>query len=302
MAERMVQVGDVQLWTEELGDPTAPPLLLIMGANTSAMGWPDELVTLLVDGGLRVIRYDHRDTGRSTRRDFAAHPYSVADLAEDALGVLDAYGIEAAHVLGLSLGGTIGQLLALDHRERLLTLTVTMTCALDVDFAGNWMRALAGEPSPDDLPTPEPAVVRAVTAARAEPATDRETELEQRVAVWRALAGTALPFDPEEFRRWEERDIDHSGTLQPPTAHSLATPVPRERGAELTGVTTPTLVIQGMEDPLNPPPHGQHLADLIPTARLVEIPGMGHALSGPVHQPFAEAVLTHVHQYRYGNR
>jgi pimeloyl-ACP methyl ester carboxylesterase len=92
MAERIVPVRDIDIWTEEFGDPADPPLLLVMGAATSAMGWPDELVELLATGGHWVIRYDHRDTGRSTRRDFAAH--------RDAVGVLDAYGITAAHVVG----------------------------------------------------------------------------------------------------------------------------------------------------------------------------------------------------------
>ncbi|MGH8931320.1 MAG: alpha/beta fold hydrolase [Egibacteraceae bacterium] len=97
MAERIVSVGNVDIWTEEFGDPTDAALLLVMGANAPAMGWPDQLVALLVAGGHWVIRYDHRDTGRSTRRDFPSHPYGVADLARDSVAVLDGYGIGAAH-------------------------------------------------------------------------------------------------------------------------------------------------------------------------------------------------------------
>jgi pimeloyl-ACP methyl ester carboxylesterase len=96
-----------------------------------------------------VIRYDHRDTGCSTHRDFQKNPYAVADLAKDAVAVLEGYGIDRAHAVGLSMGGSIGQILAIDHRERLLTLTVIMTAALDVDFVGNIGRALRGEISPD---------------------------------------------------------------------------------------------------------------------------------------------------------
>ncbi len=296
MTERIVRVGDVEIWSEELGDPADPPLLLVMGANTSAMGWPNELVALLVAGGHLVIRYDHRDTGRSTRRDFATHPYGVADLARDAVGLLDGYGIRAAHVVGASMGGTLGQLLALDHRDRLRTLTVMITAALDVDFVGNMKRAIAGQPSPDGLPTPDPRVL-ALLASQSGPATDREAELDRRVEVWRALAGGVLPFDSAEFRRLEERAIEHAGTLVPSTAHALATPVPLARGAELGGITTSTLVIQGPEDPLNPPPHGRHLAEAIPGSRLVEIPGMGHALPSAVHRPLAEAILTHTSEH-----
>lgn len=291
MTAKLVRSGELQLWTEGLGDPTHPPLLLIMGANTSAFGWPDELLALLVAGGRFVVRYDHRDTGRSSHRDIQQHPYAVADLAEDALAVLDGHGIQRAHVVGLSLGGSIGQILALEHRERLLTLTVMMTAALDVDFAGNIGRALRGEPSPDGLPTPDPQVLRAF-ARRGEPGRDREAELAWRVEGWRLLSGGG-PFVESDFRRQEEKAIAHAGTHQQPTAHALATPFPVERGAELRSVTTPTLVIQAPRDPLNPPPHGRHLAELIPGARLVEIPGMGHALPSAVHQPLAELILEH---------
>ncbi len=292
MTAKIVTTGELELWTEALGDPAHPPLLLIMGANTSALGWPDELIALLVSGGRFVLRYDHRDTGRSSQRDFQQHPYSVADLASDAVAVLDGHGLERAHLLGLSLGGSIGQILAIEHRERLRTLTVMMTAALDVDFAGNIGRALRGEPSPDGLPTPDPRVLQAL-ARRGEPGRDREAELEWRVEEWRLLSGGGLPFIESEFRRWEEKAIAHAGTHQQPTAHALAAPFPVERGAELRTITTPTLVIQAPHDPLNPPPHGRHLAELIPGARLVELPGMGHALPSAVHRPLAELILEH---------
>ncbi|MGH8888007.1 MAG: alpha/beta fold hydrolase [Egibacteraceae bacterium] len=284
VGERIVPVRDVEIWTEEFGDPADPPLLLVMGAFASAMGWPDELVGLLVTGGHRVIRYDHRDTGRSTRHDFAAHPYAFADLAKDAVGVLDGYGIDAAHVVGASMGGVIGQLLALDHRDRLRTLTVMISAALDVYFLYD-----AG-----GLPTPDPQVLAVVQAP---PTADREAEVDRRVRVWRALAGDVLAFDPEEFRRREERAIDHAGDLAVATGHALAAATPLARGAELGGITTPTLVIQGPQDPLFPLPHGRHLAEVIPDARLVEIPGMGHALPSVAHGPLADAILAHTHQH-----
>ncbi|WNG45948.1 alpha/beta fold hydrolase [Archangium minus] len=296
MAERKVVSGEVELWSEDFGDPRDPALLLIMGANASGVTWPEEFISLLVAGGHRVIRYDHRDTGRSTYRDFTRYPYSVTDLARDAVSVLDGHGVQRAHVVGLSMGGTLGQVLALDHRERLLTLTVMLTAALGVDFVGNMERASKGQPTLDGLPTPDPRVL-AVLARRSEPVRDRASELDRRVAEWRALSGDKLPFDASEFRRYEERVIDHAGSLVQPSAHALATPVPLVRGAELRGITTPTLVIQGGQDPLNPPPHGLHLAQSIPGARLVELPNMGHALPSAIHQPLADAILEHTHRF-----
>ncbi|QRN98007.1 hypothetical protein JRI60_02730 [Archangium violaceum] len=108
----------------------------------------------------------------------------------------------------------------------------------------------------------------------------------------RTLAGDALPFDAAEFRRYEERAMEHAGTIVQPTAHALATPVALSRGTELRQVTTPTLVIQAPKDPLNPPPHGRHLAGLIPGARLAEIPGMGHALPRVIHESLAELICS----------
>jgi 10-carbomethoxy-13-deoxycarminomycin esterase/esterase len=292
MPTREIASGGVTLWAEDLGPATAPPLLLLMGANASAMGWPPPFLERLVAGGFRVLRYDHRDTGRSTRRDFASHPFSVEDLARDAVRVLDGFGVESAHVFGFSLGCTLGQVLALDHRERLRTLAVAAGAALDVDFVGNLGRALRGEPSPDGLPTPDPAVLQ-VLGKRALPIADLEAELDRRVDEWRALSGPGVPFDPAEFRAWEKLAIDHAETLAQPFAHALATPVPLSRGAELSGVTTPTLVIQAPADPLNPPPHGRHLAGLIPGAAYAEVPGMGHALPSAVQAPLARLLLDH---------
>jgi len=277
----------ISLWTNDQGQ--GAPVLLISGANASALMWPDEFADLIVQKGFRVIRYDHRDTGKSDRIDFEANPYSVADLCEDAVAVLDELNIQKAHVVGLSLGGTIGQVLALDHPERLLSLTLMMTAALDVDFSRNWMLAMEGKTVKDDLPIPRPEVVSSFQA----PLKDPEAEIRRRVEQWKLLSAPGAAFDEADYIAREKADIQHSGVVPAPFAHALAAPVPLERGGELKHVGVPTLVIQAMEDPLNPPPHGQHLADLIPTAKLVGIEGLGHALPKPVFAKLASLLVSH---------
>lgn len=121
----------------------------------------------------------------------------------------------------------------------------------------------------------------------------RADELAWRVEHWRILAGSVLPFHADEFRRLEERIMDHAGRHDNPVAHARAAATGLERAAELARVRISTLVIEAPEDPVNPPPHAEHLARLIPTARLVTIPGMGYALSDVIVNPLCQAILAH---------
>ncbi len=267
-----VSIDDnVRLWAQDFGAADMPPLLLIAGANSPGRSWPGAFLATLARRH-RVIRYDHRDTGRSTRGDDAA-AYTIADLATDAVKVLDAFGIGRAHVVGMSMGGLITQLLLLDHPERLLTSTVFCCPALG-DSPG--------------LPGPDPRLVR-LWEDMARPG-DREERIEQRVEHRRLLNGRTLPFDAERFRRLEEflagRHADHS-------PHTRLSRSVRDRGAELAGVQVPTLVIEAPEDPVNPPPHARHLADRIPSAELTSIAGLGHVLHPRILTPLAAAILTH---------
>ena len=282
--ERTVRVDDgVELWVEERGDPAAPALLLVMGANASGATWPDALVDRLA-GHHRVLRYDHRDTGRSTRA-WQQRPYAVRDLAADAVRLLDALDVERAHAVGMSMGGTLVQLLLLDAPERLRSAVLLATSALGAGLAA------PGDPAGGGLPGPDPRLLALWAELGAE--RDREAELAWRVEHWRLLNGGAVPFDPAEFRALEERVAAHSGTWRSPAAHALADPSGLDRGAELAGVRVPVLVVEAPEDPVNPPPHAAHLAAAIGSARLVTVPGMGHALPAAVLEPLAAAVLEH---------
>ncbi|MGW5440426.1 alpha/beta fold hydrolase [Nocardia asteroides] len=293
MGTKTVVNEDVRLWSEDAGSPDGQPLLLIAGGNLTAKSWPDEFVALLVDHGMHVIRYDHRDTGRSTCRDFSEFPYTYDHLVRDTLAVLDAWDITSAHVVGMSLGHTIGQLLALDHPDRLRSLTVMLGGALDIDFDANIDRAVNGLPSIDGLPLPTTRFLEIMTLMSQE-VDGPEAELDRRVEKWRLLNGEGIPFDANEFRRREQIAIAHSGTVRESINHHFVAQPPVSRGAELRTAMVPTLAIQAMCDPAAPPPHAHHLADLMPNARVVEIAQMGHALPREVHRPLADAIGAHI--------
>jgi pimeloyl-ACP methyl ester carboxylesterase len=153
--EQFADSSGLQIWTERFGHPADPAVLLIMGTSAQSIGWPDELVEALVHGGRQVIRYDHRDTGQSDTVDFAHHPHTLTDMTADALAVLDGHHVDAAHIVGASLGGTIAQLLAVHHPDRVLTLTAIMSGPMGHSSGRAWDRALSGQdPDPSDLPPP----------------------------------------------------------------------------------------------------------------------------------------------------
>jgi pimeloyl-ACP methyl ester carboxylesterase len=291
----MVPIGDIELWTEEFGDPGDPPLLLVMGSMSQGVLWPDEFVGRLAAGGRRVIRYDHRDTGRSTCRDFASHPYTWADVKADALGVLDAYGVEEAHIVGHSAGGLLGQWIAVEQPDRVTTLTTIGSSPLGREEGRTIMRAVMGEEQPPGaLPPPTREFVAAATRAALNPPTGRRAQIDLQIELARVLHGAALPFDEDEQRRLEERLYDRARDPAAVAGHRLAwaaDPDVEPVGA-LRGLLAPTLVIEGTHEPAKPG-HGAIIAESIPEAELLIIEGMGHTLPPQVCEELATAILAH---------
>lgn len=270
--DHLVDVADgYRLWVQTTGDPDRPPLLLLMGANASGLGWPDRLVDLLAAEHL-VIRYDHRDTGRSTHA-FDERPYPLTALADDVVAVLDALAVERTHAVGMSLGGTLLQVLLVDHPGRFLSAT------------------LLGTPALDDVDAPGPdAAVLELWGALGEQRTPEE-ERAWQVEHWRALNGAQLPFDAAEFEALDRRIAEHRGTATSATAHARADQAGLDR--DLSTIVTPVLVLEAPADPVAPPPTATRTAARIPGARLEVVPGMGHALPDAVLDPVAAAVLAH---------
>jgi pimeloyl-ACP methyl ester carboxylesterase len=294
--EKYVTSGGLRLWTERFGDRNDPSVLLIMGTSAQAIGWPDELVARLVHSGRQVIRFDHRDTGWSDCVDFTANPYTLADMVADTLAVLDGHGIERAHVVGVSLGGAIGQWLAVHHGARVQTLTTIMTSPMGNNAGPAWARAMAGQPAaPNELPPPAPRFLRHVMEAAQAPRATPEQRIDADLQTWRVLNGDVLPFDESAARRFVERS--HQRAHNPAAAgnHDLAgRQFTAERLAPLSSITSPTLVIHGSEDPIFATAHAEALAAQVPDARLHIIEGMGHNLFSPgLPERIADLVVDH---------
>ncbi|HWO61877.1 MAG TPA: alpha/beta hydrolase [Umezawaea sp.] len=294
--EKYVTSGGPRLWTERFGDRGHPGVLLIMGTSTQAIGWPDDLVTRLVRSGRQVIRFDHRDTGRSDYVDFSANPYTLADMTADALAVLDGHDIDRAHVVGVSLGGAIGQWLAVHHGARVRTLTTIMTSPMGNNAGPAWARAMTGQPAaPDELPPPAPRFLRHVVESTQAPRATPEQRIDADLRTWRVLNGEALPFDEPAARQFVE--LSHQRTHNPAAAgnHDLAgRQFTAERLAPLSSITAPTLVIHGREDPIFATAHAEALAAQVPGARLHVIEGMGHNLFSPgLPERIADLIADH---------
>lgn len=275
--------GDLQLWTERCGRQGRPPIVLIMGTSASAIGWPEELVEALVEGGREVVRFDHRDTGRSSCVDFHRHPYTVADMAADTVAVLDAYGIERAHLVGASLGGTIAQWLAVHRPERVLSLTAMMTGPMGHDDRAAAVRALGGQrPEVGELPAPAPEWLDHLRVMIQAGPVGREQQLALAVRTWRVLNGQELPFDEPAARAYVEAEYERSRNPAAAANHDLAArAMTPDRRVPLSTIAAPTLVIHGTADPLRPLAHGQSVAAQIPNARFQPVQGMGHGFFSP---------------------
>lgn len=246
--------GELDIFYEDMGDPNDPAVLLIMGLGAQLLLWRKEFCEKLVNQGLRVIRFDNRDVGLSSKLD--GQEYSVLDMATDALAVLDAVGVEKAHVMGFSMGGMITQRLAIHHPERMLTMTSVMSSTGERGY---------GEASPE-----------AMAVLTAKPARSREEYIDNHVKAIGVYGSEPSMVEEEDVRARAAAAYDRCFC---PTgiARQLAAILADEPRTEaLRSVTLPALVIHGSRDRLVDPSGGRRTAEAIPGARYVEIDGMGH--------------------------
>ena len=280
MSERMIEASGVDLCTETFGDPTDPALLLLAGLGGSMLWWEEGFCNLLAGGGRFVLRYDQRDTGRSITYPHGKPGYSEAHLLADAVGVLDAYGIAAAHVAGVSAGGGLAQELALAHPDRVLSLTVISTSP--------------ATPGERDLPGPAPEFGRFLERATVDWA-DRQSIVEYLLDYERMLAGDRREFDEAARRELISRDAERARDYAAIHNHDVLLEAGDAELAypALSTITAPTLVIHGTSDPMFPVEHGEALAAEIPGASLVRLDGAGHGLLRTDWEPVAAAILEH---------
>jgi pimeloyl-ACP methyl ester carboxylesterase len=266
--ERIIRANGVNLCVQTFGDRADPPILLIMGGAASMDWWEDGLCERLMAGSRFVIRYDHRDTGRSVSYEPGAAPYSLRDLAEDALGLLDTFGLQSAHLVGMSMGGWIGQLVALEHPDRVASLTLISTSPT------------ADESSDPDLPEiSEKLQAFFAEEASSEPDwSDRDAVIDSIVEGERPFAGTR-PFNEAAIREIAARAFDRTTNLASSiTNHAGIDPGDRWR-ERLGEVRAPTLVIHGSDDPMYPYANAVALAKEIPGAQLLALERVGHEVA-----------------------
>lgn len=283
--------GDVELFYEDLGDPGAPPVLLVMGVGAQLPMWPDGFCELLVAKGFRVIRYDHRDIGLSTKLTGqkaegsvyarvaryvvgrgSPVPYTLVDMAEDAHGLLDHLDIPQAHVVGASMGGMISQILAATHPDRVTSLGLLMSSpSTSFSSLPHWrVIRLAFDPPAKDAP----ADVKVAHEAR-------------NIAI--INGPNFLPTDEQLRERVESltarSDYPQGGLRQFDAILGTGSLVKFTKR-----IAAPTVVIHGSHDPMIRIRNGRNLARLIPGARFLVVDGMGHDLPAPVWRPVLEAL------------
>ena len=273
--EKALKVGPagIDIAYQRIGNRDAPPVLLIMGLAAQSIAWPDAFCHALADRGLEVIRFDNRDAGLSTHMTDAPPPdlpaalagnlssvsYTLSDMADDAVGLLDALGFQKAHLAGASMGGAIAQTMAIEHPDRVRSLTLMMSST--------------GAPS---VGQPSPEALRELYAGPR--ATTRDEVIQQTLRIFRVIGSPAYPNDENEAAARAGRAYDRCYDPTGVARQAIASVASGDRTERLRDLSVPTLVIHGLADRMVDASGGRAAAEAIPGAELMLIEGMGHNL------------------------
>jgi pimeloyl-ACP methyl ester carboxylesterase len=283
--ERFAPANGLELAYQEVGDPEGEPLLLVMGLATQMIAWDEEFCLMLAERGFRVVRFDNRDIGRSTKIDSAgvpnridmlsgrraSAPYLLGDMATDTVGLMDHLGIESAHLFGASMGGMIAQAVAIEYPQRIRSLVSMMSTT-----GSRWV----------GLPT-----FKAFGVLLGTPPRSRDAAIERAFKTFSVIGSPAYPFDKERIRRIAGAAYDrgHSAAGVARQLHAITASGDRSRG--LRGLRMPATVIHGDSDVLVRPSGGRATAKAIPGARLKIIEGMGHDLPQELWPTFVTEIV-----------
>jgi pimeloyl-ACP methyl ester carboxylesterase len=282
--ERLAPCNGIEIAYQEVGDPGAEPLILVMGLGTQMLGWREEFCVLLAERGFRVVRFDNRDIGHSTMLEAAGVPprvdlflgrrgsaaYLLSDMARDTIGLMEHLGIDSAHVVGASMGGMIGQTLAIEHAERVRSLVSIMSTT------GS---RRVGTPT-----------LKAFGAVLAKAPHGRDAYVERIVKTFKLIGSPAYPMDEPAFREMAGQLYDRSHNPKGVLRQMHAISASGDRTAALRRLNLPATVIHGSRDPLVRPSGGRATVKAIPGARLRMIEGMGHDLPQALWPIFADEI------------
>jgi pimeloyl-ACP methyl ester carboxylesterase len=282
--EKMAPASGIELAYQEMGDPEGEPLVLVMGLATQMLAWDEGFCGMLVERGFRVVRFDNRDIGRSTKIDSAgvpsridmmsgrraSAPYFLRDMAGDTIGLMDHLGIESAHVAGASMGGMIVQTMSIEHAERVRSMVSIMSTT-----GSRW----TGMPS-----------WKAMGVLLGRPPKGREAAVERAIKTFSVIGSPGYPLDEKRLRDVAGRSYDRGHSAAGVLRQLHAITASGDRTQALRGVRVPTVVIHGKSDPLVRPAGGRATARAIPGARLKMIDGMGHDLPRDLWPTFVEEI------------
>jgi pimeloyl-ACP methyl ester carboxylesterase len=274
--ERIVRANGVDLCAETFGDPADPPILLIHGAAASMLAWEEEFCERLAAGSRFVIRYDHRDTGRSVSYEPGAPPYTLRDLTADAVGLLDAFGLGSAHLVGRSMGGGIAMLAALDYPHRVASLTLVGT-----------------SPGGPDLPPMSEEFLAHISGAKNPDWSDREAVIDHIIGMLQVFSGGSGHLDEAAMRDLVGHDVDRTVNVASSQMNHFSMGADEPVRDRLVEIGVPTLVIHGEEDPVFPLGHALAMEKEIPGAHLLVLKQTGHELPPAVWDVVVPAILEH---------